>query len=51
MTHDKTPEKQEEILSDVEKLVSSKYLGERFLYMCVQQRDKISVPVGFSYPD
>lgn len=46
----KTPEEQEAILDDVEKLVSSEYLGERVLYMCAQRSDKMNAPAGFSSP-
>ncbi|CAF0890222.1 unnamed protein product [Rotaria sp. Silwood1] len=46
LTYDKTPEEQEEILSDVEKLVSSEYMGDRFLYICAQRTNKINAPAG-----
>ncbi|UJR10386.1 hypothetical protein I4U23_014591 [Adineta vaga] len=41
----KTPEEQEDILNDVEKLVSSEYMGERFLYICAQRTNKINAPM------
>ncbi|CAF3655765.1 unnamed protein product [Rotaria sordida] len=46
LTYDKTPEEQEEILNDVEKLVSSEYMGDRFLYICAQRTNKINAPAG-----
>jgi SAM-dependent MidA family methyltransferase len=45
---DKTPEEQEDILNDVEKLVSSEYMSERFLYMCAQRTNKMNAPAGFT---
>lgn len=44
----KTPEEQKEILSAVEKLVSPEYMGERFLYLCVQHTSRQHMPAGFS---
>lgn len=38
-------------MNDVEKLVSSEYMGERYLYMCVQRTNKINAPAGFSSPN
>ncbi|CAF2163809.1 unnamed protein product [Rotaria magnacalcarata] len=50
LTYNKTPEEQEEILSDVEKLVSPEYMGDRFLYICAQRTNKLNAPAGFSSP-
>ena len=44
----KTLEEQKEILSAVEKLVSPEYMGERFLYLCVQHTSRQHMPAGFS---
>jgi SAM-dependent MidA family methyltransferase len=51
LIRDKTPEEQEEILNDVEKLVSPEYMGERFLYICAQRTNRINAPAGFSSPN
>jgi SAM-dependent MidA family methyltransferase len=34
----------------VEKLVSPEYMGERFLYLCVQNSNNKNTPAGFSSP-
>ena len=44
----KSPAEQKEILSAVEKLVSPEYMGERFLYLCVQHTNRQHTPAGFS---
>ncbi|CAF0937151.1 unnamed protein product [Adineta ricciae] len=50
LARDKSPEEQKEILSAVEKLVSPEYMGERFLYLCVQNANNKNEPAGFSSP-
>ncbi|CAF4339220.1 unnamed protein product [Rotaria socialis] len=48
LTYNKTPEEQEEILSDVEKLVSPEYMGDRFLYICAQRTNRLNAPADES---
>ncbi|CAF3553134.1 unnamed protein product [Rotaria sordida] len=50
LARDKTPEEQKEILSAVEKLVSPNHMGERFIYLCVQNENNKKTPAGFSSP-
>jgi SAM-dependent MidA family methyltransferase len=38
-------------MNDVEKLVSSEYMGDRFHYICAQRTNKINAPAGFSFPN
>jgi hypothetical protein len=38
-------------MNDVEKLVSSEYMGDRFFYIYAQRTNKINVPAGFSSPN
>jgi SAM-dependent MidA family methyltransferase len=47
----KTADEQKNILSAVEKLVSPEYMGERFLYLCVQDTKRERTPAGFSSID
>ncbi|CAF1264061.1 unnamed protein product [Adineta steineri] len=50
LAKNKTPEEQKEILTAVEKLVSPEHMGERFLYLCVQNSNNKNAPAGFSSP-
>ncbi|UJR35579.1 hypothetical protein I4U23_028332 [Adineta vaga] len=50
LARNKSPEEQKEILSSVEKLVSPEYMGERFLYLCVQNATNKNAPAGFTSP-
>ena len=51
LARNKTQEEQKNILDAVEKLVSPEYMGERFLYLCVQRTDAKHTPAGFLTSD
>ncbi|CAF1665886.1 unnamed protein product [Rotaria magnacalcarata] len=51
LARNKTAEQQKEILGAVEKLVSPNYMGDRFLYLCVQHENNKKTPAGFSSSD
>lgn len=51
LAKNKKPDEQKEILQAVEKLVSPEHMGERFLYLCVQNSKSKHMPAGFSSPE